>query len=155
VQRTSSLEARITGVVETMFATAAPYHDFAGSLFATAASPTSPLNPFSAAFAEVREDGIALFARVIDGCSPRIPADLAEELPFLLWTFNLGLMFCWIHDHSRRHEKSRTILQQSTRLIVRLLRLSSVPGAHYFRRQIITITNVIRSSLVASVAHTT
>src|SRR5215472_13548740 len=44
----SKLEARLIGVAETMFAAAGPYHTFAGSLFATAASPASPLNPFSA-----------------------------------------------------------------------------------------------------------
>src|SRR5437660_4681534 len=56
--RNSGLEARLTGVIETMFAAASPYHAFAGSLFATAASPTSPLNPFSADFTEIRAQGI-------------------------------------------------------------------------------------------------
>lgn len=149
IASSSRLEARLAGVVETMFAAADPYHAFAGSLFATAASPTSPLNPFSADFAELRGHGIALFARVIDGCTPRVPEDLAGELPFLLWTFNLGLLYCWMHDHSGHQEKTRTILRQSVRLVAGLLRFSSSPGAGYFRRQLVSVTHLVRSSLPA------
>jgi AcrR family transcriptional regulator len=143
----SRLDRRLTGVIETMFETAAPYHAFAGSLFATAASPTSPLNPFSAHCAEIREDGTALFGRVIEGCAPRVAKEMREELAFLLWAFNLGMMYCWIHDHSQDQEKTRTILRQSVSLIVGLLRLSSSPGAGLFRRQILSIAHLILSNL--------
>jgi AcrR family transcriptional regulator len=147
VQRSSKLEARLTGIAETMFAAAAPYHAFAGSLFATAASPVSPLNPFGEEFAELRTDGIALFARVIEGCTPRVPEDVAAELPFLLWVFNLGLMYCWMHDQSEHQEKTTAVLRQSVGLVVGLLRLSSAPGARSFRRQLFSISHVVRSSL--------
>jgi len=141
------LGARLTGVAETMFAVAGPYHAFAGSLFATAASPTSPLNPFSPDCAQIREDGIALFTRVIDGCKPRVPDDVAQELPFLLWAFNLGMLYCWIHDHSEGQQKTRTILRQSVRLVVAILRLGSSPGARYFWRHVLSISHLVRSSL--------
>jgi AcrR family transcriptional regulator len=147
IESSSKLGARLTGVAETMFATAGPYHAFAGSLFATAASPASPLNPFSDDFTQMRNEAIALFARVIDGCTPRVPQDMAEELPFLLWVLNLGLMYCWMHDHSEHQQKTRTILRQSVRIVVGLVRLSSSPGARYFRGQMLSISRVIRSSL--------
>jgi AcrR family transcriptional regulator len=147
VASSSRLETRLIGVVETMFATAEPYHSFAGSLFASAASPTSPLNPFSADFTPMRADGIALYARVIDGCTPRIPDDLAGELAFLLWTLSLGLLYCWMHDQTEHQEKTRLLLRQLTRLLVGLLRLSSAPGAGQFRRQLVAITRLIQSSL--------
>jgi AcrR family transcriptional regulator len=147
LERSSRLEERLTGVAETMFAAAAPYHAFAGSLFATAASPSSPLNPFSTEFTPLREDAIALFGRVIEGCSPKVPADLTEELPFLLWVFNVGLLYCWLHDHSPGQEKARTILRQSVRLVVGVVRLGSSPGARYFVRQALPISELIRSSV--------
>ena len=147
LERSSRLEERLTGVAETIFAAAAPYHAFAGSLFATAASPSSPLNPFSTEFTPLREDSIALFGRVIEGCSPKVPADLAEELPFLLWVFNVGLLYCWLHDHSPGQEKARTILRQSVRLVVGVVRLGSSPGARYFVRQALPISELIRSSV--------
>lgn len=141
------LGARLTAVAETMFAAAGPYHAFAGSLFATAASPTSPLNPFSADCAGIRTDGIALCTRVIDGCRPRVPDEVAQELPFLLWAFNLGILYCWIHDHSEGQHKTRIILRHSVRLIVAILRLGSSPGARYFWRQALSISHLVRSSL--------
>ena len=149
VENNSKLEARLIGVAETMFAAAGPYHAFSGSLFATAASPTSPLNPFSADCADIRSDGIALCARVIDGCTPRVPKDVAQELPFLLWVFNLGMLYCWIHDHSEHQEKTRTILRQSARLMAGLLRLSSPPGARHLIRQMLSIINIVRTNLPA------
>jgi AcrR family transcriptional regulator len=147
IEASAKLEVRLVGVLETMFATAEPYHSFAGSLFATAASPTSPLNPFSIEFTEIREDGIELFRRVTDGCTPRVPVDVAAELPFLLWVFDLSMMYCWMHDHSARQEKARTILRQSARLLTGLVRLSSSPGAGYFRRQLLSLSRLIRTSI--------
>lgn len=141
------LESRLTGVAEAMFAVAGPYHGFAGSLFATAASPASPLNPFSEAATQVRDDAIALCARVVDGCRPRVPEHLAAELPFLLWTFNVGLLYCWMHDHSEHQEKTRTILRHSVRLIAGGVRLASSPGSRYFLPQVVSVSQLIRSSL--------
>jgi AcrR family transcriptional regulator len=147
LQRSSRLGERLTGVAEIMFAAADPYHAFAGSLFATAAAPSSPLNPFSEEFTPVRDEGVALFGRVIDGCTPRVPDDLAGELPFLLWVFNLGLLYCWMHDHSQGQQKTRTILRQSVRLVVGVVRLGSSPGARHFVRQALSISQLIRSSV--------
>jgi len=147
VAATPRLEARLTGVLETMFAAADPYHGFAGSLFATAASPSSPLNPFSADFTELRAEAIALFARVVDGCTPRVPDDLAAELPFLLWAFSLAMMYSWMHDHSEHQEQTKTLARQSARLVAGLVRASSSPGARYFRRQLLSITRLIRSRI--------
>ena len=147
VADSSRLEARLIGVIETMFATADPYHSFAGSLFATAASPASPLNPFSADFTELRAEGIAVFAQVVEGCTPRVPDDLAAELPFLLWAFSLAMMYSWMHDHSERQEDTRALLRQSARLVAGLARMSSSPGARYFRQQLLSITRLIRSRI--------
>ena len=147
LEDSARLESRLTGVAETMFALAGPFHGFAGSLFATAASPASPLNPFSEEFTPVRDDTIALFARVIDGGRPRVPEHLAEELPFLLWVFSLGLLYCWMHDHSEHQQKTRIILKHSVRLIVGGVRLGSSPGSRYFLRQVLSVSYLVRSSL--------
>ena len=84
---------------------------------------------------------------VADGCTSRVPDDLADELPFLLWTVSLGLLYCWMHDHSEHQEKTRTILRRSVGLLAGLIRLSSVPGAGHFRRQLVAVLHPIRSSL--------
>jgi AcrR family transcriptional regulator len=150
LETSSKLEARFIGVTETIFALADPFHAFAGSLFATAASPNSPLNPFSADFTELRDQAIGLFARMIEDCTPRVPQDVAQELPFLLWTFNVGLLYCWMHDHTEGQEKTRTLLRQSIRVVVGLIRLSSSPGTRHFRRQLLSISHLARSSLPLS-----
>ena len=58
LQRSSRLEERLTGVAETMFAAAGPYHAFAGSLFATAAAPSSPLESVQREVTPYMRDGV-------------------------------------------------------------------------------------------------
>src|SRR5436190_22041354 len=43
----TNLKARLLSVLRLKIETLAPYHEFAGVLFKTAANPQSPLNPFS------------------------------------------------------------------------------------------------------------
>jgi hypothetical protein len=61
------------------------------------------------------------------------------------------VLYSWMHDHSEHQEKTRTILRQSARLVVGLLRLSSSPGVRHFRRQIISISHLVRCNLPDSV----
>lgn len=146
------LEARLIGVAEAMFETAAPYRAFASSLFETAASPASPLNPFGREFGEIRRAGIALFERLLIGSRPHVPSDSAAELAFVLWTFNLGLMYCWIHDKSEGQQTTRLVLRESCRLIVQLLRFSGLPGARNVRRHVVTLTRLVLAQLPEAAA---
>src|SRR5262249_40724372 len=86
-----NLKKRLLGVMYTKLDTIEPYHQFAGVLFKTAADPGSPLNPFSAQSAPVREESTRLFAEVVDGSDARVHKDIREELPRLLWVYHMGI----------------------------------------------------------------
>ena len=104
-----------------------PYHRFAGLLFHAAADPKSPLNPFSDDSAPTRKQAIALYAEVLEGAKQRVPKDLAERLPELLWLHGMGLVLFWIYDESPGRERTRALTVRSTELVVKLISLASNP----------------------------
>src|SRR5262245_27323957 len=85
LDRETRLDRRLMAVMRTKLATIAPYQRIAGDLFRSAADPESPLNPFGPESAQVREEAVDLFALALDGSDARLPKDLRDELPTLLW----------------------------------------------------------------------
>lgn len=102
---------------------AAPYHEFAGVLFKSAADPASPLNPFSEASRPIREQAIAIFREVIDGAKESFPKDLDEVLPELLWLLQMSMVLYWVHDRSEGCEKSERLIRRATDMVCKFLAL--------------------------------
>jgi AcrR family transcriptional regulator len=119
---------RLLGVMRKKIETAMPYHRFAAILFKTAADPQSPLNPFSDASREIREQSTRLFAEVIAGSTTRLRhEELRTELPNLLWVYHMGILLFWIHDRSPGCRRTYRLLEHTTHLIVRLIGLANLP----------------------------
>lgn len=134
-----SLRDRLLGVMQMKVDTIEPYHRFAGVMFRTAADPSSPLNPFSAESAPVRDEATALFRTVVDGSTTRIPDDLREELPRLLWVYHMGVILYWIHDASPGRARTRRLVERSVDLIARLVSLGGNPLLRPLRRSILSL----------------
>lgn len=124
---TPELRDRLRGVLLAWQDLIDPYHAFAGALFRTAADPGSPLNPFSAESARVRDDAIALFAEVVDGSRTQVPADVRAFLPTLLWTFHMGIVLFWIHDASEGCRRTRLLIERGVDLVAGLLAIADLP----------------------------
>ncbi|MEP6689900.1 MAG: TetR family transcriptional regulator [Gemmatimonadaceae bacterium] len=122
-----TLKARLAGVMHAKLDTIEPYHRFAGVLFKTAADPASPLHPFSAESAQVREESTRLFGEVVDGADARVPDDLRAELPRLLWLYHMGIVLFWIHDNSPKRARSRKLVEMSVDLIATLIAFAANP----------------------------
>jgi hypothetical protein len=119
---------RMTGVLRTWLEVAAPYHEFAGTFFKTAADPKSPLSPFSDESRPAREAAVDIFRRVVEGSDLKVPADLRAELPELLWLLQMGVVLFWVHDSSDDVRRTRALIDRSVPLVDRLLRLTRIPG---------------------------
>jgi len=133
---------RLTGVLRTWLEVSAPYHEFAGTLFKTAAEPKSPLSPFSEQSRPAREASVETFRRVIDGSDLKLPADLKAELPELLWLMQMGIVLFWVHDDSEDLRRTKALIDRSVPLVDRLLRLTRIPGV---RGVVNDIVGLIRS----------
>jgi AcrR family transcriptional regulator len=145
----SSLKARLLAVMRLKIDTLEPYHEFAGVLFKTAADPHSPLNPFAHASAPVRRDSMQLFKDLVSGSKARIPDDLREELPHLLWLYHMGIILFWIHDPSEKRARTYRLIDQTVDLLDKLIALGSNPLLRPVRKRALKLVAELQDLEVA------
>ena len=138
------LKQRLLAVCRTKIETAAPYHRFAGQLFKTAADPASPLSPFSAESLPVRREATELMALVVEGSATRVPGELADELPNLLWLYLMAIILFWIHDDSAGCARTYKLIDRTVEIIVRLINLSSLALMRPLVRAALELTSELR-----------
>ena len=123
----SDLLVRLRGVLNAKITTSAPYHRFAGTLFRSAADPKSPLNPFAEESRDVRQQATELMGRVVSGSETRVAGPLSEDVPELLWLYLMGVILFWIHDDSPDTRRTYRLIDHTSRIVARLVRLASNP----------------------------
>ncbi len=150
LERETDLRKRLRIVLDTKLDTIQPYHRFAGVLFRTAADPNSPLNPFSAESLETRREATELFARAVLGSKRKVPKDLQNELPDLLWLYHMGIMLFWIHDASEGARKTRHLAGKTVDLVAGLIAMAGLPGLRPVRRRILKLLRDMREDETAA-----
>jgi AcrR family transcriptional regulator len=146
--RERDLAARLRGVMRAVVVTCEPFHDAAGSIFSTVANPSSPLNPFGPTSKPLRDEVIQLYARVVSGSNARIPSDLGEQLPLLLWLYQMGILYFWIFDRSPGRLRTLEVIDETADLIVRLISLANLAILRGSRRRILgLVTSIAEGTL--------
>ncbi|MET9313506.1 TetR family transcriptional regulator [Kribbella sp. NPDC003505] len=135
---------RLAGVLRAWLDVAAPYHEFAGTFFKTAADPRSPLSPFSDESRPARDASIDVFRRVIDGSDLKLPADLKSELPELLWLLQMGVVLFWVYDQTDDVRRTRALVDRAVPLVDRLLRLTRIPGVRGVTNDVVALIRSIK-----------
>jgi AcrR family transcriptional regulator len=141
--RERDLSARLRGVIRAVVVTCEPFHDFAGAIFGTVGNPASPLNPFGRESKALRDEVIELYAEVVKGSDARLPADIAAELPTLLWLYQMGILYFWIFDKSPGRLRTLEVIDQTTDLIVKLLGLANLPVLRGSRKRVLGLVRSI------------
>ncbi len=150
----TSFKERLLSVIRLKIETLEPYHEFAGVLFQTAADPHSPLNPFAEASAPVRQDSIKLFEELVADSRIRVPDDLRQELPYLLWLYHMGIILFWIHDRSRKCARTYRLIEQTVDLLDKLVSLASNPFMRPVRKRALKMVAELRDLDLAEVEAT-
>ena len=146
LSRERDLGARLRGAIRAIVVTLEPFHAVAGSIFSTVANPASPVNPFGTTSKTLRDEVIAMYAEVVRGSDAKIPADVAAELPLLLWLYQMGILYFWIFDRSPGRLHTLEVIDQTTDLIVRLLSLANLPVLRGSRRRVLALIRGIAES---------
>jgi AcrR family transcriptional regulator len=141
--RERDLAARLRSVVRALVVVCEPFHAVAGSIFSTVANPSSPLNPFGPTAKPLRDEVIDLYAEVVRGSDAKVPADVAAELPLLLWLYQMGILYFWVLDKSPGRLRTLEVIDQTTDLIVRLLSLANLPILRGSRRRVLALVRGI------------
>lgn len=137
-------QERLRGVVRAHIEIAAPYHQFAGVLFKTAADPRSPLSPFSAESSETRTRSVGMFTELFEGSDTKVGRDLRSELPELLWLYQMGIVLYWVHDDSPETSRTYVLIDRTVPLVDKLISLSRLPVLRPITRQIIETIRELR-----------
>ncbi|MFE7269026.1 TetR/AcrR family transcriptional regulator [Streptomyces sp. NPDC057623] len=118
--RETGLEARLAGVLKVWLDIATPYHEFAVQFFKNAADPDSPLSPFSAESEHARVEAISIHRQVLAGATKtKVPEELRDVLPELMWLSQMGLVLYWIFDRTEGRERSYRLAERGARLTAR------------------------------------
>jgi AcrR family transcriptional regulator len=120
LDRETGLEARLAGVLRVWLDIATPYHEFAVQFFKNAADPDSPLSPFSEESQHAREEAISIHREVLAGATKtKVPEELRDVLPELMWLSQMGLVLYWIFDRTEGRERSYRLAERGARLTAR------------------------------------
>lgn len=141
--RERGLAPRLRGTIRAVVMTCEPLHEVAGSLFNTVVDPQSPLNPFSADSGPLRTRVIAMYADVVRGSDAKLPDDIAEELPRLLWLYQMGILYFWIMDRSPGRLRTLEVIDETSDLIVQLIQLANLPVLRRSRRRVLSLVRSI------------
>ncbi|MGX1250703.1 AcrR family transcriptional regulator [Streptomyces ambofaciens] len=117
--RETDLEARLAGVLKVWLDIATPYHEFAVQFFKNAADPDSPLSPFSPESEHARVEAISIHRAVLAGAKTKVPEELRDILPELMWLSQMGLVLYWIFDRTEGRERSYRLAERGARLTAR------------------------------------
>jgi len=141
--RERDFAARLRSVMRAIVMTCEPFHEVAGSLFSTVADPRSPLNPFGPEAAGLRAEAIDLYAEVVKGSDARLPADIAAELPRLLWLYQMGVLYFWIMDSSPGRLRTLELIDETSDLLVQLIKVANLPLLRKSRRRALGLVRAI------------
>jgi AcrR family transcriptional regulator len=150
LEKERTLKDRLSAVMGQILTNMAPYHQFAGVLFRTAADPRSPLNPFSEESEATRIESIRWFAEVAKGGREKVPADLAAELPYLLWLYHMGVVLFWIHDDSPNQAKTWRLMRRTVEIVAKLASIASFPLMRPLRKATLQLIADLRNDTEAA-----
>ncbi|MGW0860242.1 TetR family transcriptional regulator [Streptomyces sp. NPDC002690] len=154
LDRETDLEARLAGVLTAWLDVATPYHEFAAQFFKNAADPDSPLSPFSAESEPAREAAIALHREVLAGSKAKVPEELADALPELMWLSQMGLVLYWVFDRTPDRERTRRLAVRGARLTTRGVALARFRVLRPLVREVHELfTDFLPGMASAAVAH--
>jgi len=136
----TAFAARLMGVLKARVDTMVPYHAFAGKFFKFAAEPNSPLNPFSSESGPARAAAIAIYREVVDGSRDlKLTDEFRTELPELLWLYSMGIVLYWVHDTSPGCARTYRLIDLTTPLAERLIRLARLPILRSVTRRLLAV----------------
>jgi len=133
------LKDRIRCVLEKRFELLAPNRKFCAALFRHAPDASDPLSPFSDDTASIRQAAIEHMRVAVEGGHVKIPGDLKDRLPYLLWLYQMALIMFWLYDRSPKQERTQQLMDKSLRLLLKLLRVSALPLMAPLRKTVLEI----------------
>jgi AcrR family transcriptional regulator len=107
------------------------------ALFRYGGDPDHALSWFGPATREQRSLSMAVFEEALAG--ERLPEDVRDAAPTLLWTLHMGILLFFLYDGSTDERRTRTLIDASTGFVVDVKRLATSPLLRPIRRRVMSI----------------
>jgi len=143
IEKTTDLHKRLRSIIDLKLAQFAEHRRLLIGLVRIGIDPDHPLSPFGKETQPMRDEGIDEFRLAVEGSNVRIHRDLRSDLPRLLWLYQMGIILFWIYDASPGQKRTQKLLEGTLDLIVRLIRLSSMPLMGPLRRRLLNTLRAV------------
>src|SRR5262245_61194796 len=107
------------------------------ALFRYGGEPEHPLSWFGPATRQQRQESVAVFAEALS--TERLPDDVREAAPTLLWTLHMGILLYFLYDDSLKQQRTRKLIDASVDFTVSVRRLATSPLLRPMRRRVMNI----------------
>ena len=107
------------------------------ALFRYGGEPEHPLSWFGPATRRQRELSVEVFAEALAG--ERLPDDVRDAAPTLLWTLHMGVLLYFLYDRSPKQRRTRQLIDAAVGFAVDVKRLATSPLLRPMRRRVMTI----------------
>jgi hypothetical protein len=95
------------------------------------------LSWFGPATKEQRQVSVALFAESLEG--ERLPADVREVAPTLLWALHMGVLLYFVYDSSPDQRRTRQLIDAVVDFAIDMRRIVTSPLLRPLRRRVISV----------------
>jgi len=136
------LKGRVAALLDVKFRYFEPNRRLLGTL-AAHADPEHRLSPFSAETVAMRDRDMQFFERALVGSRIQVSGDLGQHLPRILWMYQMGLILFWIYDRSPSQRRTRSLVEKSLGIVIRLIKVSEFPLLRPVRRMVVDLVETV------------
>ena len=124
-RRRRNLRARLRAALHGKVDIMAGNRKLLRALFRYGGNPDHPLSWFGPATRRQREQSIGIFAEALRG--ERLPPDLRDSGPSLLWALHMGVLLAFLYDDSAGQRRTRRLIDAVVDLVVDMRRIVTSP----------------------------
>jgi AcrR family transcriptional regulator len=143
LERSKDLRKRLRTVIDMTFGQFAEHRRLLVGIVRIGIDPEHPLSPFGQETQAMRDESIGTFRTAVEGSTTKIPKDLHDDLPTLLWMYQMALILFWMYDQSKGQRRTRLLVDGTLDLIVRLIQIASLPLMGPLRKKLVGLLRAI------------
>lgn len=127
IATTQDFKKRLDALLTFKFTQMKDDRQFVSVLAKSGADPDNPVSPFSPQTQEIRQQAIQLINDVIEGSNIKVAEPLRDDLPRMLWLYQMALIFFWINDKSKGQQRTHKLKDLSINILIKLMQMSNLP----------------------------
>ncbi len=81
---------------------------------------------------------------MVEGSDAKIPKQLRDDLPQVLWLFHMGIILYWVHDSSDGVARTYELIDRAAPLVVKLIGLARLPGTKSVLDDMLDLIHALR-----------